>query len=371
MNGFERIAMLSVCAGALYAQFPAGTVPPAGNVQRSGVSQHIGPVKVSIEYSSPAVTLNGQDRRGKIWGQLVPYGLTNLGFGNGKPGPWRAGANENTTFQVSHPVLIEGKPLPAGRYGLHMIVDPNEWTLILSNNSTSWGSFFYEESEDALRVKLKPRKNEHREYLTYEFTDRKPDQTTVELQWESIAVPWTIRVDKVNDIYLTRIREQLRTVPGFSGAAWLQAAQFGLGSNADLQETLRWADTAVAQNPGFQALDVRAQVLTKLGRTADAKAAMEQAMNHPATTALQLHQYGRRLLAESKPQEALAVFQLNAKRNGDTWPVHVGLARGYQAVGDKAKALEHAKKALAQAPDKLNRDNLENMVKTLSGAGGQ
>ncbi|MBX9604098.1 MAG: DUF2911 domain-containing protein [Bryobacteraceae bacterium] len=364
--------MLSVCAGALYAQFPPDTLPTSGNNQRALVTQFIGPVKVSIDYSSPAVTAgNGQDRRGKIWGQLVPYGLTDLGFGHRKPSPWRAGANENTVFEVSHPVQIGGKPLPAGRYGLHMIVDPNEWTLILSRNSTSWGSFFYEESEDALRVKLKPRKNEHREYLTYEFTERKPDEATVELQWESIAVPWTIRVDKINEIYLTKIREQLRTTPGFTWQGWLAAAQFGLTANPDTQETLRWADTAVAQNPGFATLDLRSQVLAKLGREADAKAAMEQAVNHPTTTVLQLHQYGRRLMAQNKNAEAMAIFQLNAKRNGDTWPVHVGLARGYQALGDKAKALEHAKKALAQAPDKLNRDNLENMVKTLSGTGGQ
>jgi Flp pilus assembly protein TadD len=80
---------------------------------------------------------------------------------------------------------------------------------------------------------------------------------------------------------------------------------------------------------------------------------------------LEIHQYGRQLLAANKPEEAMVVFQFNKERNGDAWPVHVGLARGYAAAGDKAKALEHAKLALQQAPDDLNRNSLQAMIKTL------
>src|SRR4051794_20884036 len=93
---------------------PGLVIPPSGNNQRASVSQQIGPVRVTIDYSSPAVHgPDGKDRRGQIWGKLVPYGLTDLGFGNGKPAPWRAGANENTVFTVSDNVSIEGKQLPA------------------------------------------------------------------------------------------------------------------------------------------------------------------------------------------------------------------------------------------------------------------
>src|SRR4051812_4232855 len=92
-----------VFAGTVSAQYPAMTLPASGGNQKAAVTQYIGPVKITIEYSSPAVHgPNGQDRRGHIWGELVPYGLSNLGFGNGKPGPWRAGANENTVFDVSN-----------------------------------------------------------------------------------------------------------------------------------------------------------------------------------------------------------------------------------------------------------------------------
>ena len=358
-------------ASALVGQFPGLTLPPSGDNQRASVTQFIGPVKVSIDYSSPKVRFpETRDRRGQIWGRLVPYGLTNLGFGNGMPGPWRAGANENTVFEVSHAVSVEGRPLAAGRYGLHMIAGPEEWTLLFSKNSTSWGSFFYEESEDVLRVKVKPRKNDYHEWLTYEFVTRRPAEATVELRWEDLAVGWTIKVDKIEDLYVSRLREELRTTPGFNWQGYVAAAQYCVGANAHLEQALEWSEIAVSRpfigQANFATLSTKAQALDKLGRTAESKTLISQALRHPTATPTEIHQYGRQLLGAGKSQEALEVFRLNAERHGDAWPVHVGLARGYSAVGNLPKALEHARKALPQAPDQINRDSLENMVKLLS-----
>ena len=233
---------------SVFAQYPGLHLPPSGKNQKAAVTQFVGPVEVSIEYSSPAVHgPDGKDRRGQIWGKLVPYGLTKFQFGNNKPAPWRAGANENTVFAVSNDVKVEGQPLAAGRYGLFMIAGPEEWTVIFSKNSEAWGSFFYEESEDALRVKVKPHKHEYREWLTYEFTERKPDRTVAELQWEDLAVPVTITVDNPNQIYLTRLKHDLTTVPGFNYEGYVTAAQFCLNNDVDLEQGLRWADAAIAQ----------------------------------------------------------------------------------------------------------------------------
>ena len=181
--------MFGLIAAAASAQIAGLGLPPSGNNQRGTVVQGIGPVRVSIDYSSPAVHGPASpgnpaivDRRGKIWGQLVPYGLTDLGFGSRKPSPWRAGANENTVFAVTHDVLINGKPLPAGRYGLHMIAGPEEWTVIFSKSAGEWGSFFYDDKNDALRVRVTPRKSAYREWLTYEFPSRKPNEANVEVQ---------------------------------------------------------------------------------------------------------------------------------------------------------------------------------------------
>src|SRR6187431_661572 len=126
------------------------TVAPSGGNKKASVSERIGLTDVTIEYNRPGV----KGREGKIWGQLVHTGFTDQGFGTSKSAPWRAGANENTVIEFSTDVKIEGQPLAAGKYGFFVAYDANEPTLIFSKNSTSWGSFFYDMKEDALRVKV-------------------------------------------------------------------------------------------------------------------------------------------------------------------------------------------------------------------------
>ncbi len=360
-------ATLVASSVATYGQ--SITLPPDADNERSEVAQQIGMVRAAVEYHSPDVHgPNGEDRRGKIWGGLVPWGIHDLGF-NGRKGPWRAGANENTVFSVSHPVLIEGKPLSAGRYGLHMLAGESEWTIIFSKNSSSWGSFSYDQAEDALRVTVKPEKAPYREWLTYDFTDRRPDRATVALLWEELRVPFTITVPDPAGLYIDNMRLELRNAAGFRWQSWQAAAQYCLQQNRNLPEALTWAETAITL-PGigqtnFSTLSTKAQILAKMSRTEEAAAVMAKALDLPGTTVFEIHQYGRQLLAQGKPQEALAVFEKNAKRFGDTWPVHVGLARGYSATGDYKTALKHAELALPQAPDDINRKSLTDAVARL------
>jgi tetratricopeptide (TPR) repeat protein len=365
-----RVMMLTAAAIVATSMSAAAqqtiTLPPDGDNERSEITQQIGIVKASIEYSSPDVHApNGDDRRGKIWGTLVPWGIHDLGFNNRK-GPWRAGANQNTVFTVSHPVKINGQPLPAGRYGLHMLAAEQEWTLIFSKNSTSWGSFSYDQAEDALRVTTKPEKAPYREWLTYEFIERKPDRATAALEWEELRVPFTITVDDMPALYIESMRRELRNAAGFNSVQWQRAAQYCLQTNHNLDEALTWAENAISL-PGvgqatFTTLSTKAQILEKLNRTADAEAVMTAAMDLSNALPIEIHQYGRRLLTAGKNKEAFAVFQKNAKRFGDAWPVHVGLARGYSAIGDYKTALKHAEQALPQAPDDLNRKSLQDAV---------
>ncbi|MGA2182237.1 MAG: DUF2911 domain-containing protein [Bryobacteraceae bacterium] len=358
-------------ATAAFAQFPGLTLPPSGNNQRATVTQAIGPVKVSIEYSGPAVHgPDGKDRRGEIWGKLVPWGMQNLGFGTAKESPWRAGANENTVFTVSHDVTVQGKPLAAGRYGLHMIPGQDEWTIVFSKNAGAWGSFFYDPADDALRVTTKPHKNDYHEWLTYDFTVRKPTEATVELQWEELAIPWTIKVENADDIYIASLRYELTNTPGFTEQGFDAAAQYCVQANTHLEQGLEWANAAIDRpfigKKNFATYSTRALVLAKMGKDDDADKVMQEALHLPGTTAMEIHQYGRQLIGAKKYDKALVVFKYNAERNGDAWPVHVGLARGYSGVGDVKQALEHAQKAVTQAPDDLNRKSIEGMVKTLS-----
>jgi tetratricopeptide (TPR) repeat protein len=347
------------------------TLPPSGDNQKASVTQHIGPVTVSIDYSSPKVhsPLNGEDRRGKIWGKLVPYGLVNLGFGTCKECPWRGGANENTVFRVSNDVKIEGQPLPAGTYGFHLIADPEQWTIIFSKNSTSWGSFFYDPAEDQLRVKVKPSKSEYHEYLTYEFQDRTPTHATALLRWEDLQVPFTITVDDVPQVYLGIIRKELKGFKGFSWVNLNAAARYALRNKTDLPEALQWAQLAATPGfPGpenFTTLISLADLQDANGKEADAKATREKALSHSTATATDLHAYARQLQQEGKKDQAIAIWQLNAKRHPNVWPVNVGMMRAEASLGHKKEALKYAKLAAAEAPDPGNKQNLERLVKLL------
>ena len=109
--------------------------------QRAIGTQRIGLTDITVNYCRPLV--GGRE----IWGKAVPYGQT-----------WRSGANENTTISFTDDVSVEGHALPAGTYGLHTIPAADQWTIIFSKNSTSWGSFSYNDKEDALRVNVKPHK---------------------------------------------------------------------------------------------------------------------------------------------------------------------------------------------------------------------
>lgn len=366
MMVFMSAALLATSAASFGQSI---TLPPDGDNQRAEVVQQMGLVRAAVEYRSPDVHgPNGEDRRGKIWGSLVPWGIHDLGFNNRK-GPWRAGANENTVFSVSHVVMVEGQPLPAGRYGLHMLAGEREWTIIFSKNASSWGSFSYDQAEDALRVTVKPEKVPYREWLAYDFTDRRPDRTTLALLWEELRVPFTITVPDPAALYIDNMRLELRNAAGFRWQSWQAAARYCQQQNRNLPEALTWAETAITL-PGigqanFATLSTKAQILEKLSRTEEAASTMAAALESPTASVIEIHQYGRQLLGQGKPKEALAVFQKNAKRFGDTWPVHVGLARGYSAAGDYKTALKHAELALTQAPDELNRKSLTDAVTRL------
>jgi predicted negative regulator of RcsB-dependent stress response len=363
----KLLAALLVSTPVLAQQLSA---PPGGDNQRATVTQQVGPVTVSIEYSSPRVIRNGVDRRGKIWGTLVPYGMSDIGFNNCKSCPWRAGANENTVFTASNDLKVQGQPLKAGRYGLHMIPGKEAFTVIFSRNSTSWGSFFYDPSEDALRVEVKPAKSAaYHEWLTYEFTEREPAKAVVALQWEELSIPIAVSVDNVPQLYAAKMREELRGTTGFDWHAYQQAADYAVKNKVALADATVWANNATSPAYGgdanFNTLMTLSRVQAANGKTDEAAKTEEKALHDPSVKPLDLHLAGRALLAEGKKDQAMKIFQLNAQRFPDQWPVHVGLMRGYAALGDNNKALAEAKLAVKQAPDEGNRKNLEGVIQTL------
>jgi hypothetical protein len=366
-------SLVAAAALAITATAGAQTISLPEVSQAASVTQSMGLVKMSIDYHSPSVKRDATDRRGKIWGDLVPFGMQkDLGYGTCTECPWRGGANENTVFTVSHDVKVEGQALKAGRYGLHFVPGKDEWTIIFSNNSTSWGSYFYDPADDALRVKVKPVANPYTEYLTYEFTDRGVDKSTVALQWEELAVPFRVSVDDVNAMYAANLRNELRGGASDNWRNWQAAARFALQNKVAPKDALAWAQMAVngrfVGEENFTTLMTLADAQDANAMSAEALKSREKALAHASATPVQIHQYGRQLLNAGKTADAVKIFEMNAKRHPNAWPVNVGLARGYKAAGKNKEALKYAKLAVAQAPDELNRKALEGLVKELEAA---
>src|SRR6187399_1186837 len=242
MKKFTAIlSMLFFISMIAYSQIPLTVLPSGGN-KKAMVGEQIGLTKVVINYDRPGV----KGREGKIWGQLVPVGYTDQGFGNSKSAPWRAGSNENTTLEFSTDVKIEGQSLPAGKYGFFIAYDPNECTLIFSKNSGSWGSYYYNDKEDALRVKVKPiAQAQSTEWLKYEFLNEKENSSTIALTWEKLSIPFNVEVDYIKT-QLESFRNELRTDKGFIWQGWAQAANWCLQRNVNLEEALLWADSATS-----------------------------------------------------------------------------------------------------------------------------
>jgi hypothetical protein len=361
-NGIYSVCFLLLLGFSAPAQFLTPT--PSGGNKRATVSERVGLTDVSLTYDRPAL----KGREGKIWGQLVHFGFADLGFGTSKAAPWRAGANENTVFATTGNVKIEGKTLPTGRYGLFMAVYADSVTVIFSKNHTSWGSYFYDPAEDALRVRVTPQKDQPlKERLEFEFSDETDNAATVALLWERWRIPFRVEVDLANSV-LTSYRNQLRSEPGFVWQSWNQAATYCLQNNVNLEEGLKWAENAVSLpfigEKNFTTLSTKAQLLAKLNRAADADAVMKEAL--PLGSVQELHAYARGLMAQKRTAEALDVFKLNAQKNPNVFTTNIGLARGFSATGDFKTALKYAKAALPQAPDKNNRDNVAAMIEKLS-----
>jgi len=312
--------------------------------QHALLTQRIGVTDITINYHRPLANSR------QIWGKVVPYGQV-----------WRAGANENSTIAFSDPVTIDGQPLEKGTYGLHMIPGENQWTVIFSKNSTSWGSFTYKQEEDALRVNVKPETAELHDALTFDFDEVKPDSTVVTMRWDKVAVPFKVAV-KVNDLVTARIHQQLHGLNQYYWEGWDDAAGYFLANKMNLDEALKDEEQSIQIEERYDNLMSKSRILDAMGRKDDAVAFRNQALGKG--NALQLYFYGRQLQGDKKQDEALAVYRSNAKKYPDSWTSHLGLARVYSAQGDFDNAVKEMKAALPTAPDS-NKSNLENYLKRL------
>ncbi|RKN81135.1 DUF2911 domain-containing protein [Ulvibacterium marinum] len=217
--------------------------------QRASITQRIGTTDVTVVYHSPLA--KGRE----IFGGIVPYDF----IVDGIEYPWRAGSNENTTIAFTHDVMIQGQPLPKGKYGLHIFVKENEWIYIFSKNAKSWGSFSYKKEEDALRVTEVPKKASYQEWLSYDFVSREPESAILELHWTDIKCGIQISVDVPANVLVDLKNKEEKTVDDYIKIAQLTIAQ----NPKDLDKALEYVKKSLDIKEEFRNTMLKSELLEK------------------------------------------------------------------------------------------------------------
>jgi tetratricopeptide (TPR) repeat protein len=313
----------------LPAQVPNLVLPKAS--QRATVSQTVGLTEINIRYDRPQV--KGRE----VWGKLVPYDSV-----------WRAGANENTVIAFSSPVRVGGQPLPAGRYGVHMIPGPSAWTVILSRQADAWGSFSYDPKEDVVRLEAAPVAAPFQESLVYTLDDPQAGSAVATLRWEKLAVPFTVEVDH-KAVVVDSLRQQLRGLGRFFWQPWVQAANWCVANDVNLDEAAEWAQRSIDINENFANLQLKAMLMEKKGDSAGAAELQRRAFG--IATEANMNNYGYQLLGQGKVDSAIVVFRKNVKDYPKSWNVYDSLGEAYATKGDQRRAVEMYTRARNMTPD--------------------
>jgi tetratricopeptide (TPR) repeat protein len=356
------LLVLLLTFGTASAQITPLTAEPDGGNKKASVSEQIGIVKIDISYSRPGV----KGREGKIWGTPVAhYGFVDQGHGTSYAAPWRAGANENTTISFSLPVKIEGKDLPAGNYGFFIALGDNESTLIFNKINTSWGSFYYDEKEDALRVTVKNQTlDKSVEWLKYEFLDQTPNSAVIAMSWEKRMIPFKVTIER-EALQIAAFRNDFRTTRPYYD--FIQAANWCVANNVELEQALAWIERGtyfrIMGEKNYRTLSTKAVVLEKLNRKDEAEKVMAEAL--PLGSITDVHFYGRQLLMANEADKAFKVFKMNYDKSPKEYTTNIGMARAYSSKADYKKAISYMKIAIPIAPDDGARRNAENLLKRL------
>lgn len=307
------------------------TTPQAS--QKASVSQRIGLTDIMVNYHRPAVNNR------TVWGGIVPYDQV-----------WRAGANENTTISFSTDVMVENKKVAAGTYGLHMIPTKNLWTIIFSNDNAAWGSFFYNEKNDAVRFTVTPVASDFQEWLSYSFDQISSKVARLTLKWEKLSIPIKIEVD-VNETVIASMEKELTGIPGFFWQGWNQIALYALTNNYNLEKASVWVEKSIGINKNLTNLMTKSLILESMGKLQEAEKIKNEAFALPGIDETQVNALGYQLMGIGKIDEALKVFEKNTVDHPDSWNAWDSLAEGLLTKGDKVKSKQLYEKALSMAPD--------------------
>jgi hypothetical protein len=295
------------------AQLPVSlTLPQVSPFEERSIT--IGFTEIKLEYSS--VGIKGRD----IWDGLVPYGEV-----------WRAGANKNTVFSVSDDVLINGQSLPAGSYGFHTIPGEEEWTIIFSHNADAWGSYFYDESEDALRITVDVQEMDSKyEWMKFSFSEYTDTSLNISLKWAHRSVPFEVTIPR--EVTFAHIEKQFTTLPAFSWQGWMQGATYTVNNNYRIDKGLEWAERAHSME------------------------------NNVQTAGL----LGKLYILNDNTSEGLEIASELTESWSDNWRAHYSAAEIYETAKDMEKAAQAYENAIELTSNERTKQVLRQRIDALN-----
>ncbi len=211
---------------------------------------------IELSYSRPGV------KGRKIFGDLVPYGKI-----------WRTGANGATTLNFSDDVIIGGKELKAGKYGLLTIPGETEWTVIITKDTEVTSPADYKQENDAVRVTTPVLKvSDKVESFTMQFINLTGSTCDLRIMWENTAIVVPIKTDTEG-----RVMKQIDEVINKDNKPYFSAASYYYDNGKDLNKAKEWVEKGIEGNPtAFWMQMLKARILAKQGDKAGAKAAAEK-----------------------------------------------------------------------------------------------
>lgn len=222
------------------------------------LEQTVGLTQVRVEYSRPGV------KGRKIFGELVPFGQV-----------WRTGANAATSISFSEDVQWGGKTLAKGEYALFSIPGPAEWILIFNSNEGQKGSVNYKEALDVLRLNVKPEPCEFTERFTIEVNPVDDQEGELALRWEKTRVSVRFRTHTTE-----QARKNIEDFANQFAGQWYDlanAAKYAFENGLLPDKQLELVDKSIALRDHFFNKFVKAKILHRSGKVAEAKALMKEA----------------------------------------------------------------------------------------------
>lgn len=222
------------------------------------VKQNFALSSIELDYSRPGV------KGRKIFGDLVPYGKV-----------WRTGANNATTITFGDDVMIGGKKIPAGKYGLLTIPGEKEWTVIITKQLDVTSPDAYKQDQDVVRVQAEVQTMPFPiESFMIDLGNIKPSSLDMTLLWDNVAVAVPISSDVES-----KVMAQIDNLMNKDSRPYFGAAMYYLENGKDLKQALVWFDKAVEQQPkAFWVYHQRANALAKLGKKAEARASANRSI---------------------------------------------------------------------------------------------